>query len=68
MLDDVCARVTQFAQRHGGAITLAQLRDELKTSRKFAQALLEYLDAEKMTIRRGDQHVLRRRAPSGNPR
>jgi selenocysteine-specific elongation factor len=68
VLDDVCARVTQLAQHHGGAITLAQLRDELKTSRKFAQALLEYLDAEKMTIRRGDQHVLRRRAPSGNPR
>jgi selenocysteine-specific elongation factor len=41
-------------------VTLAQLRDELGTSRKFAQALLEHLDAEKVTIRRGDAHVVRR--------
>ena len=54
-------RVIELADHHGGAITLAQLRDELRTSRKFAQALLEYLDAEKVTIRRGDEHVLRRR-------
>ena len=53
-------RVLELARRHNGAITLAQLRDELGTSRKFAQALLEHLDAEKVTIRRGDEHVLRR--------
>ena len=53
------ARVIELAQRHGGAVTLAQLRDELGTSRKFAQALLEHLDAEKVTIRRGDLHHLR---------
>jgi selenocysteine-specific elongation factor len=41
-------------------VTLAQLRDELGTSRKFAQALLEHLDAEKVTIRRGDAHYVRR--------
>ena len=49
-----------LAQRNGGAVTLAQLRDELGTSRKFAQALLEHFDSEKLTLRRGDQHVLRR--------
>ncbi len=49
-----------LAAAHGGAVTLAQLRDELGTSRKFAQALLEHLDAERLTIRRGDAHVLRR--------
>jgi selenocysteine-specific elongation factor len=45
-----------------GAITLARLRDELGTSRKFAQALLEHLDGERLTIRRPDDtRVLRRR-------
>jgi len=53
--------VTALGERNGGSVTLAQLRDELGTSRKFAQALLEHLDAEKVTIRRGDEHVLRRR-------
>jgi selenocysteine-specific elongation factor len=37
-----------------GAITLAGLRDELQTSRKFAQALLEHLDAERVTKRLPD--------------
>jgi selenocysteine-specific elongation factor len=59
-LAEVHRRVISLAQVHGGAITLADLRDALGTSRKFAQALLEHLDAERVTIRRGDQHVLRR--------
>ncbi len=54
--------VIESAARHDGAITIAQLRDELGTSRKFAQALLEHLDAERVTIRRGDQHFIRRAA------
>ncbi|MBV9196778.1 MAG: selenocysteine-specific translation elongation factor [Solirubrobacterales bacterium] len=54
--------VVELAERRGGSVTLAGLRDELGTSRKFAQALLEHLDAEKVTIRRGDEHVLRRAA------
>jgi selenocysteine-specific elongation factor len=45
-----------------GSVTIARLRDELGTSRKFAQALLERLDAERFTVRRGDEHVLRGRA------
>ena len=46
-----------------GAVTLARLRDELGTSRKFAQALLEHLDAARVTIRLpDDRRVLRRRA------
>jgi len=45
-----------------GAITLAGLRDELQTSRKFAQALLEHLDAERVTKRLpDDSRVLRGR-------
>ncbi|HEY2318334.1 MAG TPA: selenocysteine-specific translation elongation factor [Solirubrobacteraceae bacterium] len=44
-----------------GEITLARLRDELHTSRKFAQALLEHLDAARVTLRRDDDtRVLRR--------
>jgi selenocysteine-specific elongation factor len=61
-LDEIRARLVELAQRNGGAVTLAQLRDELGTSRKFAQALLEHFDSEKVTIRRGDDHVLRRSA------
>ncbi|PZS15119.1 MAG: selenocysteine-specific translation elongation factor, partial [Solirubrobacterales bacterium] len=62
VLLDVQRRVIALAERRGGAVTLAQVRDELGTSRKFAQALLEHLDSEKVTIRRGDEHVLRRAA------
>ncbi len=61
-LADIRARLIELAKRNGGAVTLAQLRDELSTSRKFAQALLEHFDSEKVTIRRGDEHVLRRSA------
>ena len=60
VLADIRRRVVELARQNGGAVTLAQLRDELSTSRKFAQALLEHFDSERVTIRRGDAHVLRR--------
>jgi selenocysteine-specific elongation factor len=60
VLADIRARLVDIAARNGGSVTLGQLRDELATSRKFAQALLEHFDSEKVTIRRGDEHVLRR--------
>jgi selenocysteine-specific elongation factor len=44
-----------------GSVTIARLRDELGTSRKYAQALLEYFDARRLTRRQGDEHVLRTR-------
>jgi selenocysteine-specific elongation factor len=62
VLADVRRRVFELAERHHGSVTLAQLRDELDTSRKFAQALLEHLDSERVTIRRGDAHHVRRPA------
>ncbi|HUA02827.1 MAG TPA: selenocysteine-specific translation elongation factor [Solirubrobacteraceae bacterium] len=62
VLADLRERLIALAASNGGAVTLAQLRDELGTSRKFAQALLEHFDSEKVTIRRGDEHVLRRRS------
>ncbi len=62
VLAEVRRRVLELANSHSGEVTLAQLRDELGTSRKFAQALLEHLDAEKMTIRAGEAHRVRRGA------
>ncbi len=54
--------------RAEGAITLARLRDELHTSRKFARALLEHLDADRLTRRRpDDSRVLRRSQPDSVP-
>ncbi len=40
-----------------GSVTLAQVRDALGTSRKYAQALLEYLDQLRITRRVGDARV-----------
>ena len=42
-----------------GRITLAEVRDMFKTSRKYALALLEHLDQEKITRRVGDERALR---------
>jgi selenocysteine-specific elongation factor len=47
--------------RGGGEISLAGLRDSLGTSRKYAQAWLEYSDACGVTSRTGDVRVLTRR-------
>jgi selenocysteine-specific elongation factor len=51
---EICARA--------GCVTIATLRDDLETSRKYAQALLEHLDARRVTLRQGDRHILRERA------
>jgi selenocysteine-specific elongation factor len=45
-----------------GTITLAQVRDMFATSRKYAQALLEHLDEQRITRRVGDERVLKRKA------
>jgi selenocysteine-specific elongation factor len=60
-LTDVRERVEAIIAAEG-AITMPRLRDELGTSRKFAQALLEHLDAARVTLRLpDDRRVLRRR-------
>ncbi len=46
--------------REQGKITLAEVRDMFGTTRKYAQALLEHLDDEKITARTGDERVLGR--------
>ena len=57
-LAELEARVVAMCERDGEA-TIAGVRNELGTSRRYAQALLEHLDATKVTVRRGDVHVLR---------
>ena len=55
------AQIREFLAREG-SITVAQARDLLQTSRKYALALLEHLDAQRVTRRVGDARVLRERA------
>ena len=47
-----------------GPATVAQLRDLLETTRKYAVPLCEWLDATAITVRRGDVRVLGPRAAS----
>jgi len=53
MVEKVTSRI-----KTRGQITLAEVRDMFQTSRKYAQALLEHLDGEKITRRVGDVRVL----------
>jgi selenocysteine-specific elongation factor len=60
-LAEARARVVALIETEGST-TLARVRDELGTSRRYAQVLLERLDADHVTLRRPDDHrVLRRR-------
>jgi len=64
-LADVAGRVAEIISAEG-AITIGRLRDELQTSRKYAQALLEHLDASRTTLRLpDDRRVLRARGRPG---
>ncbi|MBI4188111.1 MAG: SelB C-terminal domain-containing protein, partial [Chloroflexi bacterium] len=55
--NEMVARVTAHIKAHG-KVTLAEVRDLFQTSRKYAQAFLEYLDEKKITRRIGDERVL----------
>jgi len=55
--EEMVDRIRGYIQEHG-SITLAQARDLFHTSRKYAQALLEHLDAVGVTRRVGDERVL----------
>ncbi len=59
-LEALMARLAA-AMEAAGQITLAEARDLLGTSRRFAQAILEHMDSEGMTLRVGDARRLRRR-------
>jgi selenocysteine-specific elongation factor len=60
MVEDVIARLGQKE-----TVTLAEVRDLFGTSRRYAQALLEHLDRERITLRRGDDRIL---GPAGRAR
>ncbi len=55
--DEMLARITSRI-KDKGKISLGEVRDMFGASRKYAQALLEYLDREKVTRRVGDDRVL----------
>ena len=57
--EDAKAELIDHINKNGN-ITLSQFRDILGTSRKYAVALLEYFDNEKVTKRIGEERVLYR--------
>lgn len=57
-VSDMEAKVREHIRQHG-SITVAQARDALDASRKYALALLEHLDERRVTRRVGDTRVLR---------
>jgi selenocysteine-specific elongation factor len=58
--EEVLERIKALC-REEDEISLGRLRDDLGTSRKYAQAWLEYSDAAGVTSRTGDVRVLTRR-------
>lgn len=58
VFDDMVAAIRQHIEQHG-QITVADARDLFQTSRKYALALLEYLDQIRITRREGDARVMR---------
>lgn len=55
--NEMVEKVTSHIKAQG-KVTLAEVRDLFKTSRKYAQAFLEHLDEKKITRRIGDERVL----------
>lgn len=58
IFDEIVKRTSAYIQSNA-SVTVAQFRDLFQTSRKYALAVLEYLDAEGVTRRVGDERVLR---------
>ncbi len=54
--DRMVAQTLALIDAHG-SVTLAQFRDAVGTSRKYAQAMMEYLDARRITRRAGDARL-----------
>ncbi len=58
---DALSRAVEIARELGAGgrqFTAAQFRDACGNTRKYAVALLEYLDANRITVRIGDERVL----------
>jgi len=62
LLSETYAAMVERVQAHlqaQGKMTVAEARDLFSTSRKYALALMEYLDAQGVTKRVGDERVLK---------
>jgi selenocysteine-specific elongation factor len=57
-LNEMQAWVAETIQSKG-SLTMAEFRDNYQSSRKYAQAILEYMDSMGFTIRKGDIRTLR---------
>jgi selenocysteine-specific elongation factor len=57
-MTEIRRRVVERIQQEG-SISVAEVRDLLDTSRKYALALMEYFDQQRVTRRIGDNRVLR---------
>jgi selenocysteine-specific elongation factor len=56
-LEEIESHVVTHIKEHG-EITVASLRDQLGSSRKFALTVLEYFDTRRLTRRVGDKRIL----------
>ena len=56
--DDMVEKIKELIVK-SGEVTVADVRDMFDTSRKYALALLEYLDKQRITRRVGDSRILR---------
>jgi selenocysteine-specific elongation factor len=66
---EIRARLVETIRREG-PITMARFRDAIGTTRKYAVPLMEWFDANGVTVRSGDLRALRERsdrAPSAPP-
>jgi selenocysteine-specific elongation factor len=55
--DEIVTGIRKALQEEG-TITVAKVRDLFNTSRKYALALMEYLDSIGVTVREGDERRL----------
>ncbi len=59
VMQELRATVLEHGRERGGEIHIPTLRDALGTTRKYLIPLLEWCDAQGITVRRGDKRVLR---------
>jgi selenocysteine-specific elongation factor len=55
---EMAGRIERYL-KEAGSITVAEVRDMFKTSRKYALPLMEHLDSIGLTVRRGDIRKLK---------
>ena len=63
-LDEAARRVARLLAAHPEGVTVAQVREALQTTRKYALPLLNRLDADGVTRRRGDVRIGGPRLPA----